>query len=67
MKTFAVVKIEDGLIVNCIVADNKEIADTVTNIDDEGNALLTPIYDCVEYYQVSPGWSYLDGQFVQPS
>lgn len=67
MKTFAVVKIEDGLIVNCIVAENKETADAVSNIDAEGNALLTPIYDCVEYFQVAPGWSYLDGKFVQPS
>ena len=50
MKTFAVIK--DGVVENCIVADSKEIAETQTGLE------------CIEYFSVVPGWSYVDGVFA---
>lgn len=53
MKTFAV--IENEIVINTIVADSKEIAEQVTE------------KNCVEYWQVEPGWTYVNGVFAPPS
>jgi hypothetical protein len=56
MANFAV--INDGVVVNVIIADSKEVAETVTGLD------------CVEY-ETSPsapgiGWSYDGSVFTAP-
>ena len=55
MATFAV--IDNNTVINVIVADTKEIAETVTGLT------------CVEYTQenrVSVGWTYDGSTFEQP-
>jgi hypothetical protein len=50
MKTFAV--IENNIVVNIIVADSIEVAESATGLT------------CVEYYVPKIGDSYIDGAFV---
>jgi hypothetical protein len=55
MATFAV--IQNNIVTNIIVADTKEIAETVTGST------------CVEYTDENPagiGWTYADGVFTAP-
>ena len=51
-KTFAV--IENNVVVNCIVADNKEEAEQFTQLQ------------CVEYLNVEVGFHYQNGVFSKP-
>jgi len=53
MATFAVIK--DGIVDNCIVAESLAIAEELTGLT------------CVEYTNVFPGMSYVDGKFVSPA
>lgn len=56
MATFA--EIKNGVVINIIVADTKEIAELVTQST------------CAEYTDSNPaaiGWNYSDGTFMQPS
>ena len=53
MATFAV--LDGTLVENCVVADTKAIAEEVTG------------KTCVEYFMVTPGWSYVDEKFVPPA
>jgi len=59
MATFAV--IENGIVENLIVADSQEIAEEVT-IKEE-----TPNKICVEFQQIQPGWTYVNGVFAPPA
>ena len=55
MATFAVIK--DGTVNNVIVADTKEIAETVTGLT------------CIEYTNENPvgiGWTYDGAEFTAP-
>jgi hypothetical protein len=55
MANYAVIK--DGIVNNIIVADTKEIAETVTGLT------------CIEYTDESPariGWSYDGAEFTAP-
>lgn len=51
-KTFAV--IENGVVVNCIVAESQETAESLTQLT------------CVEYLNVEVGLLYADGVFSIP-
>lgn len=53
MATFAV--IENNEVVNCIVAENLSAAETITG------------KTCIEYFMVHPGWTYVNGNFVDPN
>ena len=52
-KTFAV--IENGVVVNCIVANNKEEAEELTQLQ------------CVEYLNVEVGFHYENDVFSKPT
>ncbi len=54
MATFAV--INNGVVENCIVANSKAEA-------EEASEGLT----CIEYFMVSPGWTYVNDTFVAPT
>jgi hypothetical protein len=62
MKTWAIVNNETNVVVNCIVAENQEIADNSANHD-----LETPLYTAVEFFQVATGWSYVDNNWIAPA
>lgn len=53
MKRFAVV--EDGTVINLVVAETKESAESVTELE------------CIEYVVPEIGWTVVDGSFVAPS
>jgi hypothetical protein len=53
MYTFAV--IENGVVENCITADSLQTAEAVSG------------KTCIEYFLVSPGWTYADGRFTNPN
>jgi hypothetical protein len=53
VKKFAVV--QDGTIINLIVAETKESAESVTELE------------CIEYIVPELGWTVVDGNFVAPS
>jgi hypothetical protein len=52
MATFAV--IENGIVETTIAAETLEIAQEISG------------KTCVEYFAVSPGWTYADGKFAPP-
>ena len=62
MKTWAIINNETDVLVNCIVAENQEIADNAVNHD-----LETPLYTAIEYFLVAPGWSYVDNNWIAPA
>lgn len=53
MKTFAV--IDNGAVVGLVVSESREQAEESTE------------KTCIEYFNVVPGWSYVDGRFVSPA
>lgn len=53
MKRFAVV--QDGAVINLIVAETKEAAEGVTELE------------CIEYVVPEIGWTVVDGNFVAPT
>jgi hypothetical protein len=61
MKNYALYNLTDGLIINTIVLDNnsqytpEDGLDIVEIINPEG-----------EWSMCSQGWSYIDGQFIEP-
>lgn len=53
MKTFAV--IDAAKVVDFIISESKEQAEESTG------------KTCVEYFNVVPGWTYVDGTFISPA
>ena len=53
MPTFAV--IDNGSVENCIVADTLTDAESISG------------KTCVEYFAVTPGWKFVDNNFVAPT
>ena len=53
MKTFAV--IDDAKVVDFTISESKEQAEESTG------------KTCIEYFNVVPGWSYVDGTFISPA
>lgn len=54
MKTFAVIDSESTKVVDLIVADSKQTAESITG------------KTCVEYQHVIPGYTYQNGVFSSP-
>ena len=59
MKTWAIID-ENGLVLNCIVANNQEVATEMAHLVNEN-------YQAIEYFLIDPGWSYINNSWVIPS
>jgi len=61
MKNYALYNLTDGLIINTIVLD-----DNSQYTPDDGLSVVEIINPEGEWSMCSQGWSYIDGQFVEP-